>query len=110
MSYQKYDPICNFLATHAEISESFISVLVLFMVFDFICQREFYQLNVQSVPWRWWHQLIVLHQDVYYQSLIEDQDKLNKIYQVQLKHFKHFAEFLKNIFFFISEKSIALRK
>ncbi|KAH9391892.1 hypothetical protein TYRP_022391 [Tyrophagus putrescentiae] len=66
-------PRARYFAEVEDISEPLIGLsIVLFTAFDFFCQRAFLHLNVNTVTWRWWHELIVRNQDAYFDSVLPE--------------------------------------
>ncbi len=81
--YSRVDPMVHLVAssTATAVYEPFTGLAVfLFVLFDFVCQRAFYRLDVQTVTWRWWYELIVLNQDAYFSSRITEAEQLKRIY------------------------------
>ncbi len=67
----RQDPICYFFYRHRHIYDSFIPMIVFLMAsFHMIMRHLMYNLNVNTLTWRWWYQLVVENQDHYYSNFI----------------------------------------
>lgn len=110
-NFRVYDIPMNYIYLHQNSYDSFI-VLSIFAVnlFSFACHSALYFLRVNTLTWQWWHQLVVINQDRYYQARLTDVKQLNDIYerkfrQIQYraslsraKHLKLFSEFFHNLY------------
>src|SRR5699024_5406316 len=72
--------------------DSFIGIVIFLVVlFNFISQSLVYFLDVSTITWRWWYQLVVENQDSYYNSVISAEEfelvlQRKQVYFVQKLH------------------------
>ncbi|KAI2799985.1 hypothetical protein BLOT_012196 [Blomia tropicalis] len=52
--------------------EEIIFILLAILLFNFICLDALYRLNVNTLTWHWWYELIVTNQDDYYQFHVKN--------------------------------------
>ncbi|KAJ6220372.1 hypothetical protein RDWZM_006184 [Blomia tropicalis] len=72
-NFRRDDPFQSFIYQNKDIYGAEVPLMMLAMgIFNFICQDSLYRLNVSTLTWRWWYQLIVTNQDNYYQFHMHD--------------------------------------
>lgn len=108
------DPLISYLYQNKERYNEKVVLIFLFMeLLIFICLDALYRLNVNTLTWRWWFQLIVTNQDNYYRCRMKNFEliKLNKSFQI-FKHMRSYKicsllpkfliQFIANIYSIIS--------
>ncbi|KAJ6219638.1 hypothetical protein RDWZM_005450 [Blomia tropicalis] len=64
--------VSYFLQNSERYQEDILVMMLLFAFFWYSFQNLMYRLNVNKNVWRWWYQLIVVNQDIYYQYYEEN--------------------------------------
>ena len=65
------DPMCYFFYRFRNTFDSFVPMIFLLLsVFNILMRYLIYNLNVNTLTWRWWYQLVVENQDLYYENFI----------------------------------------
>ena len=72
-NFKRDDPFLSYLYQNKHKYGKEVPIIFLIMgLFNFICQDALYRLNVNTLTWRWWYQLIVINQDDYYRFHVKN--------------------------------------
>lgn len=87
-NFRRYDIPLNFLSHNLTFMDPYFAIVIfLFATFYVYCQRALYHLNVRSLTWRWWHQLVVLNQEAYWRARLAD-DQVQSVVTQREAHFR----------------------
>lgn len=79
------DPLMSYMFQYKERYGKEIAFIFIFIeLLNFLSHDALYRLNVRTLTWRWWYQLIVVNQDDYYQFHVVNFElvKLTKTSQI----------------------------
>ncbi len=90
--FRRYDLVTNFLYCNEAFQDPYFPMVIFFFATFYVyCQRALYYLDVSTITWRWWHQLVVLNQEAYWEAMLP-QDQVEVVVQQRQAHLKRKLE------------------
>ena len=72
----KYNAFINYFYLNSKVYDALLIVAIfMFHFFSFICKNALYWLNVKTITWQWWHQLVVQNQDDYNEFMLNESQR-----------------------------------